>query len=92
MQFDNKISTGHIISMLAMSIAGLGAFFNVKNQADNTSAVVAALKADLATVQSQTHAISLTQASYSAEIRAVTSGIQRLELQLERIINGSSRP
>lgn len=90
-QLDNKISTGHILTVVAMSIGGLGAFFHVQNRVEANAADIARMKSEVALLQGQAHELRLKQAEYASEVKFITSGIQRIETSLDKILNSSTR-
>ena len=84
-RFDNKISTGHILTAAALFATGVAGFTHVKSEVAKISAEVIAISADAKQVESRIRAVEIAQASQSSDLRSIQSGIARIEMQLEKL-------
>lgn len=87
MQIDNRISTGHLMTALAMILAGAAAYHNVKGTAESNRTAVLAMQAEMQRLDTRVRGVELAQASYNSEIRLVHSEMVRLNTQFEKYLN-----
>lgn len=84
-RFDNKISTGHILTAAALFASGVAGFTHVKSEVAKVSAEVVAISADAKQAESRIRAVEIAQASQSSDLRSIQGGIARIEMQLEKL-------
>lgn len=84
-RFDNKISTGHILTAAALFASGVAGFTHVKSEVAKVSAEVIAISADAKQAESRIRAVEIAQASQSSDLRSIQGGIARIEMQLEKL-------
>lgn len=85
LQWDNKISTGHILTVGAMIIAGLSGYFDLRSGQAQLVADVVAMQRSSEAREARIRAVEIAQASQSSDLRSIQIGISRIEVQLEKI-------
>jgi hypothetical protein len=85
LRFDNKISTGHILTAAALFASGVAGFTHVKSEVAKVSAEVAAISSDAKQSEARIRAVEIAQASQSSDLRSIQGGIARIEMQLEKL-------
>lgn len=86
-QLDNKISTGHILTVIAMSVGGIGAYYDIKKDNESLRIEVSAMKAESHAKEARLRSVEIAQATQSSELRSINSGVQRIEATLEKLIH-----
>ncbi|WP_323041157.1 hypothetical protein [Gemmobacter sp.] len=85
LQFDNKISAGHLMTFAAMVFASIAAYADLRTRQSQLVAEVVAVKADAQSRESRIRAVEIAQASQSSDLRSIQIGISRIEAQLENL-------
>jgi len=85
LQFDNKISLGHVISIVTILAGGIWAYAAISERQEAIAADMVAVKADAQAREARIRAVEIAQASQMSDLRAIQSGISRIEAQLERL-------
>lgn len=85
LQFDNKISSGHILTFTAMVFTCIAAYADLRSRQTQLIADVVAVKADAQAREARIRAVEIAQASQSSDLRAIQIGISRIEAQLEKL-------
>lgn len=85
LQFDNKISLGHVISIVTVLGGGLMAYAQISARQDQLVADVIAIKAEAQQRESRIRAVEIAQASQSSDLRAIQIGISEIKVQLDKI-------
>lgn len=85
LQFDNKISAGHLLTFAAMVIAGIMAYADLRSRQAQLIADVIAVKADAQGREGRIRAVEIAQASQSSDLRSIQIGISRIEARLEKL-------
>lgn len=92
LQFDNKISLGHLLSALTMIAGGALAYADLRSsqtylaeQLTQRRAEIAAVEAAAQARESRLRAVELLQAGQVSDLRNIQQGISRIENQLERL-------
>lgn len=84
-RFDNKISTGHILTAATLFAAGVAGFTHIKSEVARVSAEVVLIATDSKQSEARIRAVEIAQASQSSDLRSIQGGIARIELQLEKL-------
>lgn len=84
-RFDNKISTGHILTAAVLFATGVAGFTHIKSEVAKISAEVIAISADAKQAESRIRDVEIAQASQSSDLRSIQGGIARIEMQLEKL-------
>ena len=84
-QFDNKISLGHVISVVTILAACIMAYATLSARQETMAADVLAIKADAQARESRIRAVEIAQAGQSSDLRSIQIGISRIEAQLEKL-------
>lgn len=96
LQFDNKISTGHLLTAAGMLAAGLwgyaGLWASQEQLAREMEQVKATLNRDMEVIQSDAvnrearlRAVEVAQASQSSDLRNIQMGISDIKSTLEKM-------
>lgn len=85
LQFDNKISLGHVISIVTFLAGGIWAYAAISARQEAIAADMTAVKADAQAREARIRAVEIAQASQMSDLRAIQNGIARIEARLERL-------
>lgn len=85
LQFDNKISLGHVISIITILTGGIWTYAAISARQEAIVAEMVAVKADAHEREVRIRAVEIAQASQSSDLRAIQGGIARIEAQLEKL-------
>ena len=92
LQFDNKVSLGHLISALVFLLAGAGAYSDLRGQQVKFASDIAAISkqaasADVSASERETRlrAVEIAQASQTSDLRSIQIGIVEIKAQLNRM-------
>ncbi len=85
LQFDNKISLGHVISIITILAGGIWAYAAISARQEAIAADMVTVKADAQAREVRIRAVEIAQASQSSDLRAIQGGIARIEAQLEKL-------
>lgn len=85
LQFDNKISLGHVISMVAMIAACILAYSTLSARQESLLGEMVALKAEAQARESRIRAVEIAQAGQSSDLRSIQIGISEIKAQLDRM-------
>ncbi|OJY34656.1 MAG: hypothetical protein BGP11_08550 [Rhodobacterales bacterium 65-51] len=84
-QFDNKISLGHVISIVTVLAACIGGYATLSARQEQLSADVLAMQRAAEAREARIRAVEIAQASQSSDLRSIQIGISRIEAQLEKL-------
>ncbi|GHC12459.1 hypothetical protein GCM10007291_07100 [Gemmobacter nanjingensis] len=84
-QFDNKISLGHVISIVTVLAACIMGYATLSAQQERLSADVLAMQRAAEAREARIRAVEIAQASQSSDLRSIQIGISRIEAQLEKL-------
>lgn len=85
LQFDNKISLGHVISIVTMMATGIMAYASLSARQEQMVADIIAIKADASARESRIRQVEITQANQSGDLRAIQNSLTRIESRLEKL-------
>ena len=92
LQFDNKISLGHILTAVVLIIGIIGSYYDLSTSQKNLATEIAQRRGEIATIEndarsreSRLRAVELLQAGQVSDLRNIQSGISRIESQLDRL-------
>lgn len=86
LQFDNKISLGHLITTVPMLVAA-GIAWGALRAEQNTQALdISRTNASISAHDSRIRAVEIAQASQSSDLRSIQVGNARIEAQLEKLL------
>lgn len=85
LQFDNKISTGHLLTAAAMCFAGIVAYADLRAGQSQLAADMIAVKADALAREGRIRAVEIAQAGQSSDLRSIQIGISEIKAQLTRL-------
>lgn len=88
LQFDNKISLGHIISIGVIIIGGITAYADLRGQQVQLASEVAAMSRAAEGRETRVRAVEIAQAGQSSDLRSIQVGISRIEAQLIKMQGG----
>jgi ribosomal protein S11 len=84
-QFDNKISLGHVISIVGMLVSGGMAYATITGRQDQFAAEMHNMQRSSEARESRIRAVEISLAGQSSDLRSIQVGISRIEAQLEKI-------
>lgn len=84
-QYDNRISLGHVISIVMVLSTCLLAYATLYVTQQQMAAEIVSIKADAQAREARIRAVEIAQASQSSDLRAIQIGIGRIEAQLEKM-------
>jgi hypothetical protein len=92
LEFDNKVSLGHIISAAVFLLAGAGAYADLRGQNAKFSAEIATISKDqtategaMASSEIRLRTVEIAQASQTSDLRSIQIGIVEIKAQLNRM-------
>ena len=85
LQFDNKISLGHLLSFVFMVVAGITAYADLRSTSIRLDRDVLAISAAADQREARVRAVEIAQASQSSDLRAILLSISRIESQLNKM-------
>ena len=85
LQWDNKISTGHLLTVAAMVAAGLGGYFELRGGQARVTADVLMIQRAAEAHEARIRAVEIAQASQSSDLRAIQIALSRIEAGLEKL-------
>ena len=92
MQFDNKISFGHVVSVVLMLGGGSAVYTRIVAQQEAISTRQAQSAAEIVSInraadarEGRIRAVEIALAGQSSDLRSIQVGISRIEAQLEKI-------
>lgn len=91
MQLDNKISTGHLLTVVAMGIAGLAAYKDTQNASLKNTAEIQVLHAEIKNLEGRVRTSELSMSTVVTDMSYVKSGISRIEAKLDKNQEGINR-
>lgn len=85
LQFDNKISLGHVLTFVAMLVGGIVAYADLRSGQSRLVADVAASQAADENHEARLRAVEVAQASQSSDLRAIQASLVRIERLIEAL-------
>lgn len=86
-QFDNKISFGHVASVVSMVVLGSIAYGTIAERQAKVSNDIAGIVRLAEARESRIRAVEIALAGTSSDLRSIQVGISRIEAQLEKLQN-----
>ena len=84
-QFDNKISLGHVISIGTMLAGCVMAYATISARQDQIAVDIVSIHRSAEQRESRIRAVEISLAGQSSDLRSIQVGISRIEAQLEKI-------
>ena len=88
LEFDNKISLGHVLSVAVIAIGGMVAFFDLRGQQGQLTAEVASISRAAEGREIRIRAVEIAQASQTSDLRAIQVGIGEIKAQIQKLADG----
>jgi len=85
LQFDNKISLGHLISILLIIVGGVTAYADIRGAQTQLTGEVAAISRGAELREARVRNVEIAQASQSSDLRSILLSISRIETQLNKM-------
>jgi hypothetical protein len=82
-QFDNKVSTGHLLTAGAMIVAGVMGYADLRASNSNVAEKLAAAKIDIASQEARLRALELGATRTDEKLSNILAVLARIERQLE---------
>lgn len=84
-QYDNRISLGHVISIVMVLATCLLAYATLYVTQQQMAAEIVSIKTEAQSREARIRAVEIAQASQSSDLRSIQIGISRIEAQLEKM-------
>lgn len=84
LQFDNKISTGHILTAAAMAITGVMAYADLRSDQAHLRLEVAAVKAEAVAREARIRTLELGAGRTEEKLTNILSALGRIERRLDQ--------
>jgi len=84
-QFDNKISLGHVISIGTMLAGCVMAYATISARQDQIAVDIGSIHRSAEQRESRIRAVEISLEGQSSDLRSIQVGISRIEAQLEKI-------
>ena len=85
LQFDNKISLGHVLTFLAMLIGGISAWSNLRSDQDRMMTEMTRMQSENSARESRLRTLEIAQASQSSDLRSIQTGISEIKATLDKL-------
>ncbi len=85
LQFDNKISLGHLLTALGMLAGGIWAYADLSAGQARLVSEMAIVRADALARETRIRAVEIAQAGQSSDLRAIQNSLTRIEAAVERL-------
>ena len=89
LQFDNKISLGHLISIGLVAFGGITAYSDLRSQQAQVSAEVASIAKAAEARETRLRAVEIAQASQTSDLRSIQIGIIEIKTALNKMQDGT---
>lgn len=84
LQFDNKISTGHLLTAAAMAITGVLAYADLRSGQEFLRGEMQSVKSDAAAREARIRALELGAGRTDEKLSSILSVLSRIERRLDR--------
>lgn len=88
LQFDNKISLGHLISIAIIAFGGITAYSDLRSQQAQVSSEVSSIAKAAEARETRLRAVEIAQASQTSDLRSIQIGIVEIKAQLNKMQEG----
>lgn len=85
LQFDNKISLGHIISIALIIFGGVTAYADLRSSQTQMSAEIANIARAAESREARVRSVEIAQASQNSDLRSIQIGIAEIKAQLMKM-------
>ena len=85
LQFDNKISLGHIISIGLIIFGGITAYADLRGMQNQLAAEVANMSRAAENREARVRAVEIAQASQTSDLRSIQVGISEIKAAISKI-------
>jgi hypothetical protein len=89
LQFDNKISLGHIISIALIIFGGVTAYADLRSSQTQLATEVSNIARAAENREGRVRSVEIAQASQTSDLRSIQVGISEIKSTLDKI---GSRP
>lgn len=87
MQWDNKISTGHVLTVAGMFAAGFLAWADVKGTGTKNAADIITLQQDIRQNDTRLRTVEISVASILSTLQSIQVGVTEIKAQVDRVLN-----
>lgn len=85
LQFDNKISLGHIISIGLIIFGGITAYADLRGMQNQLSAEVASMTRAAENREARVRSVEIAQASQTSDLRSIQVGITEIKSAINKL-------
>lgn len=85
LQFDNKISLGHVLSIATVLTACVLAYATLTARQEQMVVDIVTIQRAAESREARIRAVEIAQAGQSSDLRSIQIGISRIEAQLEKL-------
>jgi hypothetical protein len=85
LQFDNKISLGHIISIALIIFGGVTAYADLRSSQTQLAAEITTIARSAENREGRVRAVEIAQASQTSDLRAIGVGISEIKSALAKL-------
>ena len=85
LQFDNKISLGHIISIALIIFGGVTAYADLRSSQTQLAAEITNIARAAENREGRVRAVEIAQASQTSDLRAIGVGISEIKAALAKL-------
>lgn len=85
MQWDNKISTGHLLTMVGMFLAGFFAWADIQASTSKNTADIVLLQQDARQNDTRLRSVEISVASMISTLQSIQVGVSEIKTQVDRL-------
>jgi hypothetical protein len=85
LQFDNKISLGHIISIALIIFGGVTAYADLRSSQTQLAAEITTIARAAENREGRVRSVEIAQASQNSDLRAIQTGISEIKAALVKL-------
>lgn len=87
MQWDNKISTGHVLTVAGMFAAGFLAWADVKGTGTKNAADIIILQQDTRQNDNRLRSVEISVASMISTLQSIQVGVSEIKVEVKRVLD-----
>ncbi|WP_353475501.1 hypothetical protein PVT71_18225 [Salipiger sp. H15] len=87
-KFDSTVSTGNILSILAMMVTVTAGYVTLTNTQETQALSIARLEEGWRGMDGRLRAAELTQAGQASDLRSIQATLQKIDGKLDRLSQG----
>lgn len=85
LQWDNKISTGHVLTFAVLAAGVLSGWNNLNSRQSQIEVEIYRLIQASQEREARIRVVELTQAAQTSDIRSIQNGVNRIETKLDQL-------